>query len=274
MNNSSKILTVLILSLISFHKVFSQEITEEKFLNLDKEIWETYESEASSLFKFYELLPDKKDSLDIVFNELKKKAEQKYIKTVIKYVSVPSGFNSLYRQRLNIPKDTLHAVLEKLPKEIQESDYGKSIKFHINSKQIEIGDEFYNFQATQSNGKPFQLSNLKGKNILLLYGGLDCIQERGRVLLKNFYDTMNKDELKIVVFNSCSNIEELKDLKTEYQLDFIFVDDFKKDHSPMKIIYGVQSTPTCFAINNNGIITNKFLGMTQTELNKLRKSSR
>lgn len=274
MNKTTKILIVLILTSTSLHKAFSQEITEENFLKIDKEISEDYEHSMSEISSFYELHPEKIDSLLIVSAQIEKMYHKKLTETTIKFASVPSGFDNLYRQRLMIPKDVLLDVLGKSPKEMQESDYGKSIKFHIDSKQIEIGDDFYNFQATDSDGTPFQLSSLKGKDIFLLYGGLGCIQENGRALLKNFHNTMDKDNFKIVVFNSSSNIEELNALKTQYQLDFIFVDDFKKDHSPMKIIYGAQSTPTCFVINKSGIVTNKFIGLPENELNKLKKASR
>tara|TARA_B100000809_G_scaffold262926_1_gene314988 strand:+ start:1685 stop:2512 length:828 start_codon:yes stop_codon:yes gene_type:complete len=269
MKNTTKILTLIILTLTPTIKSFSQEITEENYLKMDKQIWETHEIKMSNVSKFYELHPEKKDSLLIVANQLDKSAKIENIETAIKYASVPSGFKRLYMVRLDIPKETLLSVLEKLPIETQESSYGESIKLHINSKQIQEGDDFYNFQAIDSNGNPFQLSNLKGKDILLLYGGLDCIRENGRTFLKNYYNNVNRDDYKVIVFNSSSNIHDLKTLKNKYNLDFIFVDDFQKDHSPMKIIYGAHATPTCFLINNNGKITKKSIGLPEKELNEI-----
>lgn len=274
MNKTIKILIAIIFASTSLIKGFSQEITEENYNKRIKEITEEYSAGMEELGRIYELHPEKKDSLLLIAKQVDENYNNKNYQTALKYASLPNGLINVYMARIDIPKDTLLLFYSKLPTDVQKSEYGESIKFHINSKQVEIGDKFYNFQGTDSNGTPFQLSNLKGKEIFLLYGGLGCIGEEGRVLLNNFNNAMNKDNFKIVIFNSTSNVEELKALKTQYQLDFIFVDDFKKDHSPMKLTYGAQATPTCFVINKNGIITNKFLGLPETELNKLKKASR
>ncbi len=274
MNKTTLILIVIIFISMPFHKVFSQEITEENYNKKIKEIAEEYSSRMEELGRIYELHSEKKDSLLLVAKQIEENSNKKNYQAALKYASLPDGLINVYMARIDIPKDTLLLFYNKLPTDKRKSDYGKSIKFHIDSKQIEKGDGFHNFLATDSNGNPFQLSNLKEKDILLLYGGLGCIGESGRVILKNLYNTRNKDDFKIVIFNSCSNIEDLKALKNQYQLDFIFIDDFKKDHSPMKIIYGAQATPTCFVINKSGIITSKFLGLPEAQLNELRKASR
>ncbi|WP_136468082.1 peroxiredoxin family protein [Flagellimonas onchidii] len=258
--------------IISTNSSFSQEITEENYIKADNEIWNAYEEKMSKLSEFYKSYPKKKDSLTLVAERLEKESNKKNIETAIKYSSTLSGFKRLYMLRLDIPKNRLNSILKKLPKELQESNYGKSIKLHIDSKQIGERDSIYDFKSTDSNGYQFYLSNLKGKNILLLYGGLGCIREEGRNYLKDFYNSVDKNNFKIVVVNSTSNIEELKNLKTKYQLDFIFIDDFKKDHSPIKIIYGAQATPTCFIINKEGTIAKKSFGLPETELNKIKAS--
>ncbi len=267
-----KILPIILIAFMSINKSYSQEITEENYLKEDKEIWDAYNLQMANISKSFELFPEKKDSLSSTVSEIYKEAQKKNMDTALKYFSVPSGLERIYMLRLNIPKDTLRSILKKLPKKVQESEYRQSIKFYIDYEQIEEGDYYYNFQATDSNGKSFKLSDLQGKNILLLYGGLGCMRESGRSFLKNFHERMSKDDFKIVVFYSSDDIVELKKIKDHYQMDFIFVSDFKKDHSPMKIIYGVQTTPTCFIINENGKITKKSIGLPEKELNKIKAS--
>ncbi|WP_136468988.1 peroxiredoxin family protein [Flagellimonas onchidii] len=264
-----KILITIIFASTSLIEGFSQEITEENYNKRIKEITEEYSAGMEELGRIYKLHPEKKDSLMLVVKQLDENYNKKNCQIALKYASLPNGLINVYMARTSIPKDTLLSFYNKLPTNKQKSTYGKTIKLHIDSKQIEIGDDFYNFQATDSNGNPFQLSDLKGNDIFLLYGGLGCIREDGRAFLKNFYNTIDKDDFKIVVFNSCSNVEEMKNLKTLYKLDFIFVDDFKKDHSPMKIIYGAQSTPTCFLINKDGKIIEKSIGLPTKKLNQI-----
>nr|WP_321357815.1 redoxin family protein [uncultured Draconibacterium sp.] len=267
LNKSAIILTLLLFSTLT---LFSQEITEENYLKADKEIWDEYELKMDNLSKIFELHPDKKDSLLAVANELEANTDKKNREAAIKYAAVPSGLKRLYMLRLNIPKDTLRYVFNSLPEEMQKSEYGKSILSHIKSNQIEEGDKYYNFKATDSDGNEFTLANLKGKNVLLLYGGLSCVQEEGRDFLNTYSSTVDKQKFSVVVFYSCANLEELRQLGSEYDLDFIFISDFLGDHSPFKIRYGAQATPTCFFIDEEGTVIIKSTGLPEIELNKLK----
>jgi peroxiredoxin len=250
--------------------LYSQQITEENYLKTDKAIWDEYETKMENLSKIFELHPNKKDSLINVANQIEKNADKKNREAAIKYAFVPSGLKRLYMVRLNIPKDTLLSVFDRLPNEMQKSDYGKSILRHIESNQIEKGDKYYRFKAIDSHGEEFTLSNLEGKNILLLYGGLSCIGKEGRDFLKIYSSTVDKNKFSVVVFNSCADLEELKQIKTKYGLEFIYISDFLGDHSPFKIQYGAQSTPTCFFIDEEGKVIIKSIGIPEKELNELK----
>ncbi len=271
MNKKTNNLILVILILTSTFKSFSQDITEENYLKLDKEIWDFQNQEFSKISKAFELNPEKKDSLIIAGDKIVNVCDNKNLELAIKFASVPSGLQRVFMLRLEIPKDTLKSILKKLPKNMQKSAYGKSIRLHIDSKQMVEGENIFDFQAVDYEGNPFKISNLNGKITLLLYGGLKCIREDGRIFLKKYYDSLNSDKFKIVVFdNESSNAEELKIKREQYGLDFILVSDFKGDHSPMKIIYGAQLTPTCFIINENGEITLRSEGVPEKELESLK----
>jgi peroxiredoxin len=250
--NINKLITVILI-LTSTFKSFSQDITEENYLKLDKEIWDFQDQEFLKISKAFELNPEKKDSLIIASDEIVKISENKNIKLAIKFASVPSGLQRVYMLRLNIPKDTLKYIYKRLPENMQKSAYGKSIRLHIDSKQIEKGDNIVDFHAIDYNGNPFKISSLKEKNTLLLYGGLKCLREDGRKLLKKYYNSLNGEKFKIVLFDEeSSNAEDLRIKREKYGLDIILVSDFIGEHSPMKIIYGAQTTPTYFFINEKG----------------------
>lgn len=266
MKNITNILIVILLIFSSNLKSFSQEITEKNYLKLENKIWSFYENEMSNLSKMLKSSPEKKDSIKVVAKQLEKASLKKTSDLAIKFVNSPNGLKRLYKLRLEITKDTLLSVLNRLPTTAQKSDYGKSIMSHINSEQIKEDDSAYDFRAIDSNGKNFNISDLTGETILLLYGGLGCMQEEGRSFLKSYYNSMQSNNFKIVVFCPTSSLDELKALKNNYELDFIFVSDFKEDHSPMKIVYGIQATPTCFLIDDKGKVTLKSIGL---PINKL-----
>lgn len=66
--NKGLILSFLFLS-FSFYS-FSQEITEKRYLELDKQLWEQYEADMEKLHKEFKKNPDKRDSLGKVVDEI------------------------------------------------------------------------------------------------------------------------------------------------------------------------------------------------------------
>ena len=262
----------ILLSILFYFPVysFSQEISEENYSKLDRELWTTFELESSKISDCFKKHPEKKDSLLNVYNKLEEITNKKNRETAAKYASVPSGLQRLFMLRLYFSKDTLLSILGKLPSEMQESNYGKSLFQHINLKQIEEGNKYYDFKAIDSEGNKFHLSSLEGRYILLLYGGLGCIRDDGRAFLKQLCKETHPERFQIVVYWPCSSLEQLKELKTKFLVDYIFVSDFLEDHSLMKINYGAQATPTCFLIDKEGTVIVKLVGLPEEKLTELK----
>jgi peroxiredoxin len=267
MTTLRKILWIGLLSLPLI--CYPQEaITEENFLREDTAIWTGYERNMEVLSQNYAKHIEKRDSLNLVSKQVYETALTKNIENALKYASVPSGLRRVYMIRLDVPKDTLRSIWQKLPKEMQNSPYGKSILSHIETEQIVKGSQYYNFEAKNRNNEIFRLSSLEGKNILLLYGGLDCMGKGGREELATLYEKTDRKNFEIVVYWSCSSLEELKEIDDTYP-GYISVSDFLQDHSLFKIIFGAQATPTCFLINKKGTIIVKSVGLPMNKLNKL-----
>ena len=260
------IITILCVTQFSLAK--AQEITEENYRKVDNAIWSQLEQE----FKLFRINHNKK---------VYAIAEQKNVEAAIKYASVPSGLQRLFMLRLSVPKDTISNILKTLPDNMQSSPYAKSLLYHVETEQIAEGSKYYNFQATDTEGKNFTLSSLEGKNILLLYGGLNCLREKGRSNLHKVYKKTEhiRNNFEIVVFcERSSDLEHLKQEQTKYHqslpFDYFLVSDYLKDHSPVKILYGAQATPTCFLINPNGIVVMKTIGLDRRRVNKLLKEQK
>ena len=248
---------------------FAQEITEENYLKLGNELWKQYEMDMGKLSETFKIYPEKKDSLIKVADDILNVAMDKNRELAIKFASVPSGLESLYAVRLGLSKDTLQSILSRLPDNMKNSLYGKSILLHINSGQIDEGSRFYDFEAITSGGDKFELSSLKGKSVLFLYGGLGCMGKDGRDYLDSLYRETSRNNLEIVVYCPNNDLESLKEVRKTYPCDYILVSDFLQDHTPVKILYGAQATPTCFFINKQGVVEMKTEGLYQERVNEL-----
>ncbi len=265
------VLLFLCFQAVSCSHEIKDGITEKNYLKVDQEIWDAYERDSEKVWELKSTHPEKSDSLNLILKQIEDIASQKNRAAALKYASVPSGLQRLFMVRLDIPKDTLMKAFNELPKKMQESDYGKSLLLHIQSEQIEEGDSYYDFEAVDSKGEEFRLSALDNKNILLIYDGLACMGESGRTFLKNLYQSSNRDDFQIVVYGKCSNIKQLKNLKSQYDVDYILVSDFLNDHSPVKIMYGAQVVPTCFLINQDRKVIIKSIGLPEERLLQMKQ---
>lgn len=262
-------INLILVCLLCVTKLYSQEvITESNYLKEDSILWIDYEKQQEKLSQYWETMPDKKDSIQNLFKEIYEKVSKDNIELAMKYASVPSGLQRLYMTRLDIPKDTLKNILHSLSIEMQESVYGKIIKEHLQTKQIQEGDSIYTFPCVQIDGKAFDWNITKGKQLLILYGGLGCMGEDGREELKLLYNQTLNENFLILVYWPCSSLENLQKLKTEFPSEYIFISDFKQDASPIKIKYGTQATPTCFLTDKQHIVKVKCTGLHMELFNK------
>lgn len=262
-------LNLILVCLFCVTNLYSQEaITEFNYLKEDSTLWMNYEKQVEKLRKDWEIMPDKRDSIQSVFNENLRKASEENIRLAVKYASVPSGLRRLYMVRLDMPKDTLKNILNSLSIEMQESFYGKNIWEHLQTKQIQEGDTISTFPCVQTDGKQFDWNITNGKQLLMLYGGLGCMGKKGREELKLLYNQTSNEDFLILVYWPCSSLENLQKVKAEYPSEYIFISDFKQDASPMKIKYGTQATPTCFLTDKQHIVKVKCTGLHMELFNK------
>lgn len=257
-----KKLYVICVYLFSFANLYSQgKITEANYLKEDSTLWMSYEKDQEELRKLWEIIPEKRDSIQCIFNENYTKASKANIELAIKYASVPSGLRRLFMTRLDMPKDTLENILNSLSTVQQESFYGENIRKHLQTHQIEEKDSIYRFPCIQTDGKEFDWNITNGKQLLILYGGLGCMGEEGRKALELLYNKTINSNFLILVYWPCSSLDNLQELKKKYPSKYIFISDFKQDASPMKIKYGTQTTPTCFLTDKQHIVKVKCTGL-------------
>lgn len=230
---------------------------EQEYIKADSTLWSEYEAEGERLAELY---AKNEDSLYIKAVELEAYADRKNKELAIEYSATPSGLRRCFMLRLDIEKDTLQDILSDLPRDLRQSECADALKDHIATNQIEAGVKFAPIDVVNADGEKFVWDEHRNKNILLIYGGLGCMGRSGRRELAILREEYAKDNLAIVVYYSVSTLEELKEFRSQYSDDYIFVSELMPDYSPFKIKYGVQSTPTCFVIDKSVTVVLKTVG--------------
>ena len=262
------VITLAFVTISCNSKIHNETLTEENYLREDSLLWINFEKETEGLIAILDSLPNQRDSIINVYNIMFEKANRKNIELAFKYANTPSGLQRLFMVRNNVSKDSLAKVLDTLPEEMQKSETSLNIKAHLETEQLAKGDALYAFPCQDEEGEAFNWETLKGKQVLLLYGGLGCMGSEGREALKHLYEQTSRKNIEIIVYWPSSSLENLQAIRKQYPSDYIFISDFKQDASPMKIKYGCQATPTCFLTDKNHQIVVKSEGLNMDAINE------
>ena len=241
-------------------------ITEENYLKADSALWAEFERDTEPLIEQMDAEPERFDALYELYLSIEEATDKKNVELAMEYAAVPSGLRRMYMVRNDIDKKLAQKRLSEIPDSMQQSYYGQLIKQFIEAGQVEEGDKYQPFECTGTDGQMFDWSRLDGKKILLLYGGLGCMGQEGRDLLKKWYEQYARDDFQTVIYTpGVGNYEELVEDKRYWMnngvIDYIAIADFLGDASPIRIIYGSQAKPTCFMIDRDGRVVIKSEGL-------------
>lgn len=235
-----------------------EPITEEAYRRADSLLWVRYEQRIQELST---ALRDNPDSLEAAWQVLSDTTDLANQRLALRYAAVPSGLQRVFMLRGYFPKDTLRAVLARIPEPMRTSFYGNNIHRYIETNQLDEGDALQTFPCFLPDGTPFDWKSLEGRQVLLIFGGLGCMGPDGRQYLDKIYELSSRDELEIVIFWPSASQEDLAQTVGYFAADYPQVSDFLQDATPMKILYGAQATPTCFLTDAEGIIRVKSVGL-------------
>jgi peroxiredoxin len=125
------------------------------------------------------------------------------------------------------------------------------------------------FEVKDLQGKPFKLSSLLGKDILLSFWSKGC----GPCRMENKKISDNyekyKDKIAIVSFSIDNNKKYWIDASKEDNIRWTNVSDLEGEIGIIKTKYSVQAIPTSFLINKDGIIIEKFTGFGEKFLSSI-----
>lgn len=165
------------------------------------------------------------------------------------------SYQMVYNIRKHQSKDDLRAYLNTLDELNISSNYIESLRYYVENNQLKKGDNCTDFTAIDQHGYQISLSSLtKQKDILLIFGGLQCMGEEAFLELKNTHTRCDTSKIEIVSFVLAEDIDHMKSEIVKFQVPWAVIANFKMDHSPTKIMYDVQATPKVFQIKKGGII--------------------
>lgn len=120
------------------------------------------------------------------------------------------------------------------------------------------GKKAPDFTLKDINNRPFNLSSLRGKVVILNFWATWCPPCRAEMpLLNNLYREFRNKGLEVVAISTDRSYTVIKDYMSKNPIDItILIDTDNKVSRQFKVF----SIPTTFLIDRNGIIIERYLG--------------
>jgi peroxiredoxin len=170
----------------------------------------------------------------------------------------PSFFtiNELFFLRNDLPVDTLKEFFSLFPVSLQKTKYGEVIQTYIDSrKSPSIGEKFIDIEGIDIHGNYHNLSDTKGKYVLLEFWASWCGPCLGEIPnMVKAYESFKEKGFEIYSFSTDSNTDNWKKAVEKYKVPWINVIDVKGFYSIMAAKYAVRGIPKNFLISPDGII--------------------
>lgn len=238
----------------------------------------SYDSKRNELVKKYDAVTDSAERVKLIreYNSIDAKCSQDIFNLYVKYGKVDGVISRLYALRMAVDKDQMKKVLSRLPKEIAEKNpYAASLRMHLDTHQITQGDTVGDFRAKMPRGADFRFSEFTGeKDVLLIFGGLDCMGKDLYTILQVMYRKVDLTKLEIVSVFLEEDKASFEAVVRAKNVPWVSICDFRGDHSPLKIAFGVQATPTCFYISKGGRVEISSIGVSDDILALITAKSR
>ncbi len=165
--------------------------------------------------------------------------------------------------RMHPDNSAAHNAFSGLSESIKITPVGKDIEEIINkSRRVEIGKDAPDFSIQDMNGDIINLSDFRGKYVLLNFWSPDCgnCKEEIPILKENYNKYKDKGFVIVgIAVEDESNKQKWLDAIKEYNLDWINASDLKMWQSPILELYNIRTVPHNLIINPSGKIVAKEL---------------
>jgi len=188
------------------------------------------------------------------------------------YTNSYAALEKLKYRMTETPKDSLQKIYEMLNDTFKNTQNARNIKTYIDSRLVEIGEPFIDFEAVDINGDPFKLSEVKKDYILLDFWAAGCgpCRMANKELAKHYNEL--KDNLEIISFSLDMKKEWMEKASAEDSIQWVNVSDQKGFNSIVAIQYKIRGIPCSFLINKERVVVKQFLGYSPELVNKIKKA--
>ena len=176
---------------------------------------------------------------------------------IIQNLNTYYGLNELYYLRSKFEKQTLQKMYSGLKAVYKKSIYGGRISNFLKiGDALKKGNQYFDFEAKDTSGKKYKISEFSGKYILLdfteTYCG-PCIEsvEELKMVSKKY-----SDSLTVISFSADKSDLIWKTGLKRDNINWLSLSDGKGTYGNILLKYSVDSYPSFFLINKNGEIIN------------------
>lgn len=162
---------------------------------------------------------------------------------------------------VTLGKDETIILYNTLSKNVKNSEYSKWIEDYINNnKPTKPSGKFIDFEMESADGKTIKLSDYKEKLVLLEFWASWCIPCRAaNPSLVETYAKYHPKGFEILGVSLDANANAWKNAIDKDKLTWQQVSDLKGSNNKASLLYGIDSLPNNFLINNKGDIIGKNL---------------
>jgi peroxiredoxin len=125
---------------------------------------------------------------------------------------------------------------------------------------IEVGNAAPNFTMNNTEGKPVSLSQFKGKTVVIDFWATWCPPCRRSIpYVKESYEKFKNNNVEFIgiSLDKQDGLDGWKEYIKENQMNWVQVADGKFWDNDVAVRYGIESIPSMWVINRNGIIIGK-----------------
>lgn len=189
---------------------------------------------------------------------------------VKEYTNSYAALQYLYFLKTDIPRDTLQLLYDKLESKFKNSIFAEPITIYLNSKLVDVDDDYADFDAKTFEGKSVKFSDfVKEKYVLLDFWSTGCGPCRSaNKHMSEHYDEV-KDYLEVVSFSMDKNKEYMEIGIKEDDIKWNVISNMKGYQGEVPITYQVMGIPTFFLISPEGKIVKKYVGFNQERFDEI-----
>ncbi|WP_170148083.1 AhpC/TSA family protein [Marinoscillum furvescens] len=214
-----------------------------------------------------------RDQLKPVYDSLKgveNKAGRNFIAMHPNY-ELSAFFLTFYKNEA--PKDSTKVLFEHFAPHVKQTEWGKTIAVFLEkSKKFEVGDKATDFSLPTLANKTVNLSDFKGKYVLLEFWATWCGPcRRENPILRNAYSRFKDQGFEILGVNLDEKKDHWESTVREDSITWTTVGDLTGMNGEVPITYSIYYIPHNLLLDKNGVVVAKDLrgNALQNELEKI-----